>query len=95
MPRLAFPSMCECVLLDLGDVSETDKMISLIPGRWEKTHLEGLEEVFACRIFLPLVNHRVVGEIGKSIMGVMFVVEQDSGADRSQWRALATRRGVW
>ena len=42
-------------------------------------YLERLEEVFACGVLSTLVNHRVGRKVRESVVGFVFVVEQDPG----------------
>jgi len=55
--------------------------------------LEGLEQMFTCGIFSPLVNDRMRGEIGESIIGIEFVIEKDLTS--SPTRGLLTRWWWW
>ncbi len=43
------------------------------------TDLERLEEVLTRRVSFTLVYYRMGREIGEAVVGIMFVIEEDSG----------------
>ena len=56
-------------------------------------NLERLEEMFAGRVYFPLVHNIMEGKIGEFVKGLVLVIEQDAVLRfRDPWRCHILRR---